>query len=111
MNKNIFSWMVILFIVTSCNNDNNDEKEPIILSENIELYNEDLISDDYIFVVENSSTYSYLINKEGYKLWEWNFDTTSGNDLEILDNGNIIGLFKAQTQVLILVVLRNCQAY
>ena len=33
--------MVILFIVTSCNNDNNDESEPIILSENIELYNQD----------------------------------------------------------------------
>ena len=86
--------MVILFIVTSCNNDNNDEGEPIILSENIELYNQDLISDDYIFIVGNSSTYSYLINKEGFKLWEWNFDTSSGNDLEILENGNIIGLFK-----------------
>ena len=94
MNKYLFSFLIILFIVTSCDN-NNDDTEPIVLSENIELYNEDLISDDYIFVVENSSTYSYLINKEGYKLWEWNFDTTSGNDLEILENGNIIGLFKA----------------
>ena len=94
MNKYLFSFLIILFIVTSCDN-NNDDTEPIVLSENIELYKEDLISDDYIFVVENSSTYSYLINKEGYKLWEWNFDTTSGNDLEILENGNIIGLFKA----------------
>ena len=94
MNKYLFSFLIFLLIVTSCDN-NNDDTEPIVLSENIELYNEDLISDDYIFVVENSSTYSYLINKEGYKLWEWNFDTTSGNDLEILDNGNIIGLFKA----------------
>ena len=93
MKKYFFSFLIILFTVTSC--DNNDDTEPIVLSENIELYNEDLISDDYIFVVENSSTYSYLINKEGYKLWEWNFDTTSGNDLEILENGNIIGLFKA----------------
>ena len=57
MNKYLFSFLIFLLIVTSCDN-NNDDTEPIVLSENIELYNEDLISDDYIFVVENSSTYS-----------------------------------------------------
>ena len=82
----------MLFI--SCN-DENQEEVPLILTENIELYEADYISDDYIFIVENSSTNSYLINKQGNKLYDWNFDTTSGNDLEILNNGNIFGLFKA----------------
>ena len=97
MNKQYFNLLFTLLIIfSSCQNDNNDVVEPVILSDNIEVYDENLISDDYIFVVENSSTNSYLINKEGFKLYDWIFDTNSGNDLEILPDGNIVGLFKAE---------------
>ena len=41
---------------------------PVSLTENIEVYNPDLISNDYILAVENSSTTSYLLNKEGDKI-------------------------------------------
>ena len=88
----LFILFLMLFI--SCNDDNHEEVQ-VTLTENIEVYEADYISDDYIFVVENSSTNSYLINKQGDKIYDWIFDTTSGNDLEILNNGNILGLFKA----------------
>jgi hypothetical protein len=67
---------------------------PLSLTENIEVYNPDLISNDYILAVENSSTTSYLLNKEGDKIFTWNFTNTTGNDLELLNDGSIIGLFK-----------------
>ena len=92
MNK-YFTIILVFVFLFSCENEEN-VIEPISLSENVEIYERDLISNDYIFVVENSSTYSYLINKEGYKIYEWNFETSSGNDLEILSDGSIIGLFK-----------------
>lgn len=90
--------LIIFFIIIICSCQNDDNSNDIIdsvnLNENIDFYDSNIISDDYIFVVENSSTNSYLINKEGFKLWEWNFEINSGNDLEILPNGDIIGLFK-----------------
>lgn len=82
-------------IFISCNNENRELDPVVVLSENVEIYESDFISDDYIFVVENASTKSFLVNKEGHILYEWNFESRSGNDLEILPNGNIIGLFKA----------------
>ena len=85
MNR-LFSLILAILFLTACDDNNNDQPEPIILSENVEVYDENLISNDYIFIVENNSTNSYLINKEGFKVWEWNFDTNSGNDLEILNN-------------------------
>ena len=79
-------------MLISCDNENEIvEPEPINLSSNIEIYNEETVSDDFVFIVENSSVNSYLINKQGYKVYNWVFDKTSGNDLEILPNGNIIG--------------------
>ena len=72
MNKYLTIILVFAFLF-SCENEEN-VIEPISLSENVEIYERDLISNDYIFVVENSSTYSYLINKEGYKIYEWNFE-------------------------------------
>ena len=95
----ILPILAILFL-TACDDNNNDQPEPIILHEYVEVYDENLISNDYIFIVENNSTNSYLINKEGFKVWEWNFDTNSGNDLEIIDNGNIVGLFKATDPII-----------
>ena len=94
-----FKFLLIILIlgIYSCDDD---DLAPIIpqpqvsLTENIEVYNPDLISNDYILAVENSSTTSYLLNKEGDKIFTWNFSETSGNDLELLSDGSIIGLFK-----------------
>jgi len=92
-----FYSIILILGLYNCNNEARDAPfiPPVVeLTENIEVYNPDLISNDYILAVENSSTTSYLLNKEGNKIYTWNFSDTSGNDIELLPDGNIIGLFK-----------------
>ena len=86
---------VFLILALSCSDTTDDQIEPVVYSDSIDFYDENNMSDDFVFVVENSSTNSYLINKQGFKLWEWNFDINSGNDLEILPNGDLVGIFKS----------------
>ena len=93
--KKLIKIHVFFILAFSCTETNDNEIEPVVYSDSIDFYDENLMSDDFVFVVENSSTNSYLINKQGFKVWEWNFDTNSGNDLEILPNGDIVGIFKA----------------
>ena len=87
--KILLKIFVFLILALSCSDTNDDQIEPVVYSDSIDFYDENNMSDDFVFVVENSSTNSYLINKQGFKVWEWNFDTNSGNDLEILPNGEI----------------------
>tara|TARA_B100001996_G_scaffold186163_1_gene142377 strand:+ start:1934 stop:3259 length:1326 start_codon:yes stop_codon:yes gene_type:complete len=94
-----FTILTILFCLFSCSDEDaqgtqENNSTPPILTDNIEVYNSELISDDLILAVENSSTTSYLLDKQGNKLYTWNFEHTSGNDIELLSDGSIIGLFK-----------------
>ena len=94
-----FSLMFLLVTFSSCNSKDLDDEpqednSAPVLTENIEVYNADYISNDLILAVENSSTTSYLLDKEGNKYYTWNFESTTGNDIELLPNGSIIGLFK-----------------
>ena len=92
-----FYSIILILGLYNCNNEARDAPfiPPVVeLTDNIEVYNPDLISNDYILAVENSSTTSYLLNKEGNKIYTWNFSDTSGNDIELLPDGSIIGLFK-----------------
>jgi len=88
--------LIVLLCLFSCSDEDpqEDNSTPPILTDNIEVYNSELISDDLILAVENSSTTSYLLDKQGNKLYTWNFESTSGNDIELLSDGSIIGLFK-----------------
>ena len=92
-----FYVSILIFVFYSCKDEESPvtiDEPPLVLAENVEVYNPDLISNDYILAVENSSTTSYLLNKKGNKLYTWDFSDTSGNDLELLNDGSIIGLFK-----------------
>ncbi|MDA9067666.1 aryl-sulfate sulfotransferase [Flavobacteriaceae bacterium] len=92
-----FLSVILILVLYGCDVDDPApiiNQPPVSLTENIEVYNPDLISNDYILAVENSSTTSYLLNKEGDKIFTWNFTNTTGNDLELLNDGSIIGLFK-----------------
>ncbi len=89
--------LFLLFIgaaLLSCNDDDQSNVS-VPLSDNVEVYNSDLIEDGYVLAVENGSTTSYLLNKEGFKIHEWTFEDNLGNDLEILPNGKLLGMFKA----------------
>ena len=78
--------------------ETNPEPEEVILSENIEVYNVDLLENSYVLAVENGGDKSYLLDKKGEKVHEWNFDAKLGNDFEILANGKALGIFKVKNQ-------------
>lgn len=76
------------------NNDNNDDPEPE-LSENVKLYNPDLVADNLVFNMRGQN--ACLINKVGDTLKNWDFGYELGNDAKILPNTNIIGMFRADS--------------
>jgi hypothetical protein len=92
--NNKFSFLLILFILISCDKKEDDNIEEVILSPEIVVYKSDFIDENYLFLIENGGTSSYLINKQGEKLFTWNFDDNLGNDVELLENGQLLGIFK-----------------
>ena len=87
-------FFIFLLIIVSCNKKNDEVIEEIVLTPEIVIYEQDLIDENYLFLIENGGTSSYLINKKGEKLWTWNFEDNLGNDVELLDNGELLGIFK-----------------
>ncbi len=87
-------YFFCFLLVLSCSDDDSRNSD-VTLSDNIEVYQPDLMDENLALVVENGSNKSYIINKEGERLQEWNFDTLLGNDLEILPDGRLIGMFKS----------------
>ncbi|WP_299338229.1 aryl-sulfate sulfotransferase [uncultured Psychroserpens sp.] len=83
----------------NCKNDDDigtiDPPDPQ-LTENVEIYNGNLIDNSYTFAIENGGTASYLLDKAGHKIKEWEFADNLGNDLELLPNGKLLGIFKVE---------------
>jgi hypothetical protein len=81
----------------SCNDDESTPapNEPVQLTENVEVYNGTLIDDSYAFGIELGQKKVYLITKQGEKKREWNFDINTGNDVELMDNGKLMAMFRA----------------
>lgn len=93
MIKNLFLLLLTLLVI-SCKNDDDNSIDEVVISEKVEVYNSDGFEDSYVLAVENGGTKSYLLNKEGFKVHEWNFDTNLGNDLELMNDGKLVGMFK-----------------
>ncbi|MDG5489984.1 arylsulfotransferase family protein [Psychroserpens sp. SPM9] len=94
-----FSYIILSTLVLFCNCKNDDdlfieEEEELILTENIETYNGDLVENSLVFAVENGGSKSYLLDKSGNKVKEWSFSDNLGNDLELLPEGQLLGIFK-----------------
>lgn len=82
----------------SCNDDDSGTpapNEPVQLTENVEVYNGALIDDSYALAIELGQKKVYLLNKQGEKKREWNFDLNTGNDVELLDNGKLMAMFRS----------------
>jgi hypothetical protein len=94
--KNLLLLYLITIIFFSCSDDDKPNDDPLVLSENVEIYEGNQLEDGYVLAVENGSITSYLLNKEGFKVHEWTFEDNLGNDLEILPNGKLLGIFKAE---------------
>ena len=94
----MFNSLLGICTVLSCTNsdDTITQPAPLVLSDNIEVYENDLLSNSLVFAVENGSQTSYLLDKKGETIHTWNFDSKTGNNLELLPNGKILGMFKAE---------------
>ena len=94
MSKFKLSFLILFLAVFSCDKKADDIIEEVSLSPEIVVYEPDLIDENYLFLIENGGTSSYLINKQGDRLWTWDFDDNLGNDVELLENGQLLGIFK-----------------
>lgn len=95
---NILFLLLTLFI--SCDSDNSPEPiEPdpvVILPVEVEVYEQDKIENSLVLAVINGGTESFLIDKKGEKIFEWFFEDHLGNDLELLPDGRLLGMFKVE---------------
>ena len=90
-----FTFLFLLLVILSCSSDDeNVEENNETLSPNVEFLDTNLVHDGLVLAVENSKQTSYLIDKRGNRYRDFNFDTSLGNDLEILNNGKLLGSFK-----------------
>ena len=64
------------------------------LTDEVIQYDPKKIDPHPVFMIENGGTTAYLTAKTGERLQTWNFDSKLGNDLEMLSDGSLLGLFK-----------------
>ena len=89
------NFTFLFLVILSCSSDDeNVEENNETLSPNVEFLDTNLVHDGLVLAVENSKQTSYLIDKRGNRYRDFNFDTSLGNDLEILNNGKLLGSFK-----------------
>ncbi|WP_046743684.1 aryl-sulfate sulfotransferase [Kordia zhangzhouensis] len=95
--------LAALFAIASCANDDsniitpegeNPNPDPVNLAPEVEIYNADKIHNNLTLAVNAGDNSAFLLNKTGQKVKEFTFDEPLGNDLEILPNGKILGVFK-----------------
>jgi len=95
--------IVLIVSLLSCGGTNNSEEitPPIIdpTFPNIDIYKGNLLEDSFVMAVINGGLEAFLIDKKGKKVFEWTFDTNLGNDLELLPDGKLIGMFKTSNPV------------
>ncbi|MGW9687235.1 aryl-sulfate sulfotransferase [Flagellimonas sp. 2504JD1-5] len=99
----------------SCNNDDNTPDPPtddsIITDDDIvtdddpvvppdkagqvEFLNESLVYDGYVLINDAGNDRVYLMDKEANILHEWDIPSGIGNDVELLPDGRLLGIMKA----------------
>ena len=92
-----YLFSIILLSIVSCSKDDSIEKEEeLILSDNVLIYNEELISDDLILNIPLGKNYASIVNKKGENIKEWVFDNNLGMELKILPDSNLLGAFQVE---------------
>ena len=94
----IIITILLVFISFGCENNSKEtdpEIEPeIILTDNIKVYDSEQIHDNLSLLVKSGSLTSFLVDKKGNTVYQWNFESKLGNDFELLPDGKSIGMFK-----------------
>ena len=95
--SNFLFALALLFTLFGCNDDDpvTIPPTPVVLADEVEVYEENLIDNGFVLAIENGGTSSYLVDKTGRRLFEWNFNDNLGNDFELLPDGRVIGIFKS----------------
>lgn len=91
-----------LFAFISCSGDDpatTPDPDPVgvTLADEVEIYDAAKIHNNLTLAIVNGSQNAFLMDKTGQKLKEWTFADRLGNDLEILPNGKLLGIFKGET--------------
>ena len=111
-NKILFFTCSIFILAFSCSSnddpiisngnpiENPEDPNPEEVADNVIVYEPDLFEDSYVMAIENGGTKSYLLNKKGNKIKQWNFNDNLGQDIELLDNGQLLAMFKIDTPII-----------
>ena len=67
------------------------------LTDEVLVFNPKEIDPNPVFMIENGGKSAYLTSKTGEKLKTWNFDSKLGNDIELMPDGGVIGIFKPES--------------
>ena len=66
------------------------------LSDEVIVFDPKNIDPNPVFMIENGGKSAYLNTKKGERLKTWDFDLNLGNDLKLMPDGSIIGIFKPE---------------
>ncbi|MEX0275037.1 MAG: aryl-sulfate sulfotransferase, partial [Flavobacteriaceae bacterium] len=62
----------------------------------VEVLNSDLLYDGYVLINDAGNDRVYLMDKKSAILHEWDLPTGIGNDVELLPDGRLVGIMKAE---------------
>ncbi|MFK7750317.1 MAG: aryl-sulfate sulfotransferase [Kordia sp.] len=97
--------LAIIFAFASCADDDsviitpeaenpNPNPVPVNLAPEVEVYEADKIHNNLTLAIHAGKNFSTILDKTGQVVHEFTFDNVLGNDLEILPNGKLLGIFK-----------------
>ncbi len=100
----LYPNLLFLFfcLLISCESNNLPEEieqdpDPVVnLPDEVEIYVQDKLENSLVLGVVNGGAESFLVDKRGNIIFEWVFDDRLGNDLELLPDGSLLGMFKAE---------------
>ena len=76
--------------------DNPPSTPPLEKAGDVEVLNSDLVYDGYILINDAGNDRVYLMDKTSSILHEWDLPTGIGNDVELLADGRLVGIMKAE---------------
>ncbi len=111
------SLLTVLFVMNACNSDDDTtptddtpigetddeptDDEPIDPPDEdkagtVEFLNETLVTDSYVLINDAGNDRVYLMDKDAIIVHEWDLPFGIGNDVELLPDGRLLGIMKAE---------------
>lgn len=81
-------------VITPTSSNPDPDPNPVSLTDEVEVYEANKIHNNLTLAINGGTTSAFLLDKTGRNVHEFTFDDPLGNDLEILPNGKLLGIFK-----------------